>query len=90
MATEVAPVATETHRSKINRSLIPEGWLVPLMLAPSLIALFIFVYGFIGMTIWVSMSNWNRMPAGCASTWRRTGWRSSPITHYEISGLPRW
>jgi glucose/mannose transport system permease protein len=58
MATEVAPVATQTHRSKVNRSLIPEGWLVPLMLAPSLIALFIFVYGFIGMTIWVSMSNW--------------------------------
>jgi glucose/mannose transport system permease protein len=58
MTAEVAPVATETHRSKINRSLIPEGWLVPLMLAPSLIALFIFVYGFIGMTIWVSMSNW--------------------------------
>ena len=30
----------------------------PLILGPSLIALFIFVYGFIGATIWVSLSNW--------------------------------
>jgi glucose/mannose transport system permease protein len=35
-----------------------EQWSAPLMLAPSLIVLFIFVYGFIGMTIWVSFSNW--------------------------------
>jgi len=37
---------------------IPETWLSPLILSPSLIAVFIFVYGFIGMTIWVSVSNW--------------------------------
>jgi len=37
---------------------IPERWLSPLILSPSLIAIFIFVYGFIGMTIWVSFSNW--------------------------------
>jgi len=35
-----------------------ERWLSPLILTPSLIAIFIFVYGFIGMTIWVSFSNW--------------------------------
>jgi glucose/mannose transport system permease protein len=35
-----------------------ERWLPPLILGPSLIALFIFVYGFIGATIWVSLSNW--------------------------------
>lgn len=37
---------------------IPETWLSPLILSPSLIAVFVFVYGFIGMTIWVSISNW--------------------------------
>lgn len=29
-----------------------------LLLSPSVIALFIFVYGFIGVTVWVSLSNW--------------------------------
>ncbi|HWK80643.1 MAG TPA: hypothetical protein VNP95_07735, partial [Thermomicrobiales bacterium] len=41
-----------------RRRLIPERLLSPLILAPSLIALFIFVYGFIGLTFWVSLSNW--------------------------------
>lgn len=31
----------------------------PLLLSPSVIALAIFVYGFIGMTFWISMSNWD-------------------------------
>ena len=43
---------------KAPRRRLPERWLSPLMLSPSLIAIFIFVYGFIGMTIWVSFSNW--------------------------------
>jgi glucose/mannose transport system permease protein len=37
---------------------ISERWLSPLILTPSVIAIFIFVYGFIGMTLWVSFSNW--------------------------------
>ena len=37
---------------------ISEKWLSPLFLSPSLIAIFIFVYGFIGMTVWISFSNW--------------------------------
>lgn len=37
---------------------LPEKWLSPMILTPSLIAIFIFVYGFIGMTVWVSFSNW--------------------------------
>jgi glucose/mannose transport system permease protein len=41
-----------------RRWLSSERWLPPLILGPSLIALFIFVYGFIGATIWVSLSNW--------------------------------
>lgn len=35
-----------------------ERWLPALLLSPSIIALLVFVYGFIGMTIWISMSNW--------------------------------
>ena len=35
-----------------------ERWLPALLLSPSIIALTVFVYGFIGMTIWISMSNW--------------------------------
>ena len=35
-----------------------ERILSPLLLSPSMIALFVFVYGFIGFTVWVSLSNW--------------------------------
>ena len=35
-----------------------ERALSPLLLSPSMIALFVFVYGFIGYTVWVSLSNW--------------------------------
>lgn len=33
-------------------------FLSPLLLTPSFLAILVFVYGFIGFTIWVSMSNW--------------------------------
>lgn len=36
-----------------------ERWLSPLLLSPSIIALLVFVYGFIGMTVWISTSNWD-------------------------------
>lgn len=32
--------------------------IAPILLAPSVIALLIFVYGFIGTSIWISLSNW--------------------------------
>jgi glucose/mannose transport system permease protein len=35
-----------------------EKWISPLLLSPSIIAIIVFVYGFIGMTLWVSISNW--------------------------------
>ncbi len=44
---------------KGRRWLSSERLLPPLIIGPSLIALFIFVYGFIGATIWVSLSNWS-------------------------------
>lgn len=52
---------TDDGHGRLRRG-ISERWLSPLILSPSLIAIFIFVYGFIGMTIWVSFSNW-RSPA---------------------------
>ena len=35
-----------------------ERVLSPTLLSPSIVALFVFVYGFIGYTVWVSLSNW--------------------------------
>ncbi len=48
--------AVETSTRKVRfrgESLLPK-----LLLSPSLLAIIVFVYGFIGMTIWVSLSNW--------------------------------
>src|SRR5215218_6921583 len=45
-------VATH-HRRRIS-----ERWQSALILTPSLIAVLIFVYGFIGLSAWVSLSNW--------------------------------
>lgn len=58
MAVRTIERSAEESRLEHKRPLIPEKWLAPLLLLPSLIALFTFVYGFIGMTVWVSMSNW--------------------------------
>jgi glucose/mannose transport system permease protein len=57
MAQRALDAAAETERHHKRRG-ISERWLSPLILSPSLVAVFIFVYGFIGMTIWVSFSNW--------------------------------
>src|SRR5690554_2388781 len=37
-----------------------DRWLAGLMLAPSLVLLAIFVYGFIGQTVYVSLTDWGR------------------------------
>ena len=36
-----------------------EKWIIVLTIAPSLVAMAVFVYGFIGWTVLVSLSNWN-------------------------------
>ncbi len=46
-------LASQRHGRFSREHLLP-----PLILAPSLIAVFVFVYGFIGATVWVSLSNW--------------------------------
>lgn len=51
----IPAVETSTRKSRFRgESLLPK-----LLLSPSLLAILIFVYGFIGMTIWVSFSNWS-------------------------------
>jgi glucose/mannose transport system permease protein len=40
------------------RSRLRETSIAKLVLSPSLLAIVIFVYGFIGMTVWVSLSSW--------------------------------
>ncbi len=40
-----------------------DGWTAVAMLAPSVVLLGIFVYGFIGATVWTSISDWGRDPA---------------------------
>ncbi len=57
-ATRATPSADADRRAAASRGLSIERFLPSTLLAPSVIALFVFVYGFIGFTIWVSLSNW--------------------------------
>ena len=41
-----------------RKSGFSDRWLASLLLTPSVIALLIFVYGFIGTTFWISLSKW--------------------------------
>ncbi|MGB3330951.1 MAG: hypothetical protein WBA46_18445, partial [Thermomicrobiales bacterium] len=50
--------STAASAQSTRRRFVPERMLSPLILAPSIIAIFIFVYAFIGLTFWVSISNW--------------------------------
>src|SRR5689334_1796290 len=59
MAQGIYP-APATVRDLPKRRGVAERWLSPLILSPSLIAILIFVYGFIGMTVWISISNWRK------------------------------
>ncbi len=57
MAAEIiAPQDVQASRAKRGRY---DRLIGPLLLSPSVIALAIFVYGFIGMTVWISLSNWD-------------------------------
>ncbi len=58
MASDAPAVAPDREVTRRGKRRFPEHWFAPLLLSPSLIALLIFIYGFIGMTIWVSFSNW--------------------------------
>ena len=55
-----------------------------LMLLPSLVLLAIFVYGFIGRTAWVSMSDWGANPAQALAINPK-----HPIAHNELGMVKR-
>ncbi len=57
MASEALPAQIENVEHARGRRF--DRLVGPLLLSPSVIALAIFVYGFIGMTLWISMSNWD-------------------------------
>ncbi|HEY8447722.1 MAG TPA: sugar ABC transporter permease [Thermomicrobiales bacterium] len=59
MAT-ATPVTREIAPAEVRRAgrWSLERFAAPGLLSPSIIAIFVFVYGFIGYTLWVSVSNW--------------------------------
>lgn len=60
MATRVVPPQSiQPTQPERTRTRVFDRLIGPLLLSPSVIALAIFVYGFIGMTFWISMSNWD-------------------------------
>jgi glucose/mannose transport system permease protein len=63
---ETVKVTTETNASVVpatrkKRKLTADHWLAFSFLLPSIVLIFIFVYGFIGWTGYVSLSNWNSL-----------------------------
>lgn len=60
MATATKPALRDAARTTFKR---PKRWslarfLPAAILSPSMLLIFVFVYGFIGYTVWVSLSNW--------------------------------
>lgn len=54
MADVLPAASTSTRKARFSK----ESGVAKLLLSPSLVLLLVFVYGFIGMTVWVSFSNW--------------------------------
>jgi glucose/mannose transport system permease protein len=65
---------TEVTAFRRSRGGKPERWLSPALLSPSLIAIFVFVYGFIAFTFYTSISNWktNRRDLSVSDPWYKT------------------
>ena len=74
----VAPAPARASRFSLERMLSP------LLLAPSVVAIFVFVYGFIGITFWVSLSNW-KTPKQNLSLRRPVG-----ATYGDLFGMSRF
>ena len=57
-----------------SRRSFQERWLSPALLSPSIIAIFVFVYGFIGFTFYTSISNWktNKRDLTISDPWYKT------------------
>ena len=56
-----AEKATAVPTVRKKRKWTADHWLAAVFLAPSVILIFLFVYGFIGWTGYISVSNWNSL-----------------------------
>src|SRR5919107_4823704 len=73
--TSAAPVdRAGAEAQRRTRRGFNDRWLSAGLLSPSLIAIFIFVYGFIAFTFWVSISDWktNRRDLTVTDPWYKT------------------
>lgn len=85
MATEAIPAqAAEPKRA---RKAGFDRLIGPLLLSPSVIALAIFVYGFIGMTVWISISNWDsaKMDLSINTPWWKIYDTLFNMTRFQIN-----
>src|SRR4029077_1813721 len=69
---------------KAGRRGFNQAWLSPIILTPTMIAIIIFVYVFIGITVWVSLSKWG--------TLRMNMDLRDPFgfTYLQMFAMPRW
>ncbi|MCC6312918.1 MAG: sugar ABC transporter permease [Thermomicrobiales bacterium] len=87
MATASSAAARDTAATAArSRRFSLERVLAPLLLAPSAIALGVFVYGFIAFTVWVSLSNWrtNRRDLSLSDPLLRTYGTLFNTTRFQI------
>src|ERR1700693_2131561 len=80
---QVSP-ARRAPAHKSRKKFSSERFLPPLILVPSMAAIFAFVYIFILITIWVSLSRWGTL---------RIDWRlRDPLfeTYAQMFAMPRW
>lgn len=81
-AGELHPVARRAVHSRwlqVGRHVLP-----PLILTPAMIAIIVFVYVFIGITVWVSLSRWGtlRMDLNLREPFG--------VTYQQMFSMPRW
>ena len=85
MASEARPTqitqAEEARKTRFDRMI------GPLLLSPSVLGLLIFVYGFIGMTVWISISNWDsaRMDLSIIQPWWKVYDTLFNMTRFQIN-----
>jgi glucose/mannose transport system permease protein len=74
LSTAATAERSEADVRRKSRRGFRESWLSPALLSPSLIAIFVFVYGFIGFTFFTSISNWktNKRDLTISDPWYKT------------------
>lgn len=81
-AGELHPIARRTVRSRwlqMGQHVLP-----PLMLTPAMIAIIVFVYVFIGITVWVSLSRWGTLRMDLSLR------EPFGLTYQQMFSMPRW